>query len=211
MRPIPEHEIRTAAQAVEAGNLVVIPTQRWYMICADATNTTACHRIFDAKHRPRSKSLVLITPSTSHCREMFTVNDDAQRLMDAFWPGDLALRLPWRDEQTAHQHEPVGTPALVTHAPGPLGHLAQSANVPIAATTVNISGDASLDAPGPAITTTEVNDFLNLTGIAVSVILDGGICPAANHLTIVDCSATDARLDRPGLVHERAIAAALAR
>jgi L-threonylcarbamoyladenylate synthase len=142
---------------------------------------------------------------------MFTVNDDAQRLMDASWPGDLALRLPWRDEQTAHQHEPVGTPALVTHAPGPLGHLAQSANVPIAATTVNISGDASLDAPGPAITTTEVNDFLNLTGIAVSVILDGGICPAANHLTIVDCSATDARLDRPGLVHERAIAAALAR
>ncbi|GAB3971077.1 hypothetical protein GCM10029978_045580 [Actinoallomurus acanthiterrae] len=43
----------------------------------------------------------------------------------------------------------------------------------------------------------------------VGVIVDGGVCPAANHMTIVDCFTPEARLVRTGLVHQRAISAAL--
>jgi L-threonylcarbamoyladenylate synthase len=181
------------------------------MICADATNDVACRSIFDAKQRPLTKSLVLVSPSADHCERHFVVHDEARQLMEAFWPGDLALLLPWRDEQTSTLYTAVGAPALVTRSSDALGKLAEAAAVPVAATTVNVSGDAHLDAPGPSITIDEVQDFLKLTEVPVSVVLDGGVCPAADHLTIVDCVTPEARLVRAGLVHERALSAALAR
>lgn len=52
---------------------------------------------------------------------------------------------------------------------------------------------------------------INVPGVTASVIVDGGICPAANHLTIVDCFTPQARLIRTGLVHQRAVSAALGR
>ncbi|MER5737321.1 hypothetical protein ABT117_16795 [Streptomyces sp. NPDC002262] len=39
--------------------------------------------------------------------------------------------------------------------------------------------------------------------------MDGSICPAAHHLTIVDCTSPDTHLVRTGLVHPRAINAAI--
>lgn len=103
----------------------------------------------------------------------------------------------------------MGTPAaLVTQAPGTLGELSTKARVPIAATTVNVSG-AIDEGPGPAITVGEVRQFLTESGIASATVIDGGICPTADHLTIVDCADDAPRIVRHGVVHERAIAAAL--
>jgi L-threonylcarbamoyladenylate synthase len=211
VRPISAEQLNAAARALEAGELVVVPTERWYMICADATNPAACESIFDGKQRPRTKSLVLVTPSLEECAKQFVVHPEAQQLAEAFWPGDLAMLLPWRSADAGAQHPAVGSPALSTNAPGPLGALAAAARTPVAATTVNISGDAAVDAPGPAITVGEVREFLAMSGVKATVILDGGVSPTANHLTIVDCSTPVARLVRAGLVHERAISAVLGR
>ena len=211
MRTVPPNRLLDAVRAIEHGELVVVPTRRWYMICADAANTSACQRIFESKQRPRSKSLVLVTPSPEYCEEHFILHPQAQRLIEAFWPGDLALLLPWRASAEAARYTAVGSPALVTSAPELLGELASLTRTPLAATTANVSGDAAIDVPGPAITVAEVRAFLDLSGVPVSVVIDGGVCPASNHLTIVDCEHPEARLVRAGLVHERAVAAALAR
>ncbi|MFJ2186707.1 L-threonylcarbamoyladenylate synthase [Kitasatospora sp. NPDC087861] len=211
MRPIPPEQLNAAARALEAGELVVVPTERWYMICADATNPAACNSIFDGKQRPRTKSLVLVLPSLAECEKQFVVHPEARQLAEAFWPGDLAMLLPWRSTEADAQHPAVGSPALTTNSSGPLGALAVAAGTPVAATTVNISGDAGVDAPGPAITFGEVQGFLDFSSVKASVILDGGVSPAAHHLTIVDCSTPVARLVRAGLVHERAVSAVLGR
>ncbi|WP_369185149.1 L-threonylcarbamoyladenylate synthase [Streptomyces sp. Y1] len=211
MRPIPAEQLIAAARALEAGELVIVPTERWYMICADATNLAACNSIFDGKQRPRAKSLVLVTPSLEECEKQFVIHPEARQLADAFWPGDLAMLLPWQSVDVGARHPAVGSPALTTYSSGPLGALATAARTPVAATTVNISGNAGVAAPGPAITTREVQRFLDSTGVKATVILDGGVAPAAHHLTIVDCSTPAARLVRTGLVHQRAISAVLGR
>lgn len=81
--------------------------------------------------------------------------------------------------------------------------------MPLAATTANISGDAGPNDPGPAITLDQVHAFLAVSGLEPDFIVDGGVCPAVNHLTIVDCFTSEARLVRTGLVHQRAVSAAL--
>ena len=211
MHVIPTASLDLATEAIHAGQLVIVPTSRWYMICADAANTGACRSIFDGKRRPAGKSLVFTSPSEADYGRLFAFSEDARTLADAFWPGDLALLLPWRDPQQAAAYPAVGAPALVTNPGGTLSALAAAAQLPLAATTANISGNAGPQDRGPAITLAEVEDFLAESGLKVAVAIDGGICPAANHMTIVDCSGAEGSLVRPGLVHQRAIDAALGR
>jgi L-threonylcarbamoyladenylate synthase len=203
-------DLALAIEAVEAGERVVLPTHRWYMICANASDADACGRIFAGKRRPTAKSLLYVLPTRDAAADLFKLTPQAERLASNFWPGDLAMILPWRDAAVGKQHQAVGAPhALVTHAPGLPGELAAKARVPIAATTVNVSGDGSTTERGPAITTAEVQQFVDLTGVDVAYCVDGGICPVANHLTIVDCTTQEAELVRSGVVHDRAIEAAL--
>ncbi|QUI33030.1 Sua5/YciO/YrdC/YwlC family protein [Streptomyces alfalfae] len=211
MRIVYPSELDTAARAIEAGGLVIVPTNRWYMICADASNADAAGSIFEGKRRPTGKSLAYVTPSLTVCEQHFQLGAEARRLAQQFWPGDLALLLPWRDPDDAARHAAVGSPALTTMAPGFLGELAARAKVPVAATTANISGDAGPDDRGPAVTLDEVHTFLAASGLTVSVVVDGGVCPAANHMTIVDCFTPEAKLVRTGLVHQRAVNAVLGR
>lgn len=208
--PVKNSLLREAAEALAAGELVVIPTARWYMVCANAADPVACRRIFRAKRRPSARSLVHVAPSIEACRSLYSLNTAAEKLIEAFWPGDLALMLPWLRPEDSEQHRAVGSPALVTLAPGVLGALAKASTVPIAATSVNVSAAARPGSPLPAITMDEVRGFFTGASEQPAVIIDGGICPAAAHLTIVDCAtAQHPRLVRHGLVHQIALEAAL--
>jgi len=211
MRMISPDDLDLAVQAVAAGELVILPTRRWYMICADARNRGACERVFAGKGRSPSKALAYVLPHAVTADDLFDMTPDARQLAAAFWPGDLAMILRWRDERAGRLHEPVGVPnALVTMDPGVLGELALRSPVPIAATTANVSDPANTDSAGPAITTAEVEQFVSDAGIEVAYCIDGGVCPLAQHLTIVDCTAAEARLVRSGVVHARAVNAVIA-
>ncbi len=99
-RPVPvlgPDAIGYCAQAVDRARQVVVPTRRWYMLCADSGDPGACARIFAVKGRPRERPLALVWPRTADPGERFVVSPAARRLMLALWPGDLALALPWRD------------------------------------------------------------------------------------------------------------------
>lgn len=211
MKLIQPDQLDLAVDAITRGDLVVMPTRRWYMICADARNTDACDRIYRGKGRRRSKPLAYVLADVGLADKLFTLSSYARLLAAAFWPGDLALILPWRDSIVGQQHASVGAPhALVTMDPGPMGELARRSPVPVAATTANLSEVPSPEAPGPAITTAEVRKFAESSGIDIAYCVEGGIAPLAQHLTIVDCTATPAQIVRSGVVHERAIRAAIA-
>ena len=78
-----------------AGHLVVVPTPRWYMVCASASNEAACTSIFAAKSRPPSKSLVLLVPDTSYLEDHFQISGALRKATALLASGHLALRLRW--------------------------------------------------------------------------------------------------------------------
>ncbi|HKO44911.1 MAG TPA: Sua5/YciO/YrdC/YwlC family protein [Pyrinomonadaceae bacterium] len=213
MRILHPTEIDLAARAIEAGELVVVPTKRWYMLCCDAGNADACSRIYQSKRRPKSKSLLLVLPSKSAADQYFQLSNDARVLIASLWPGDLALRLKWTSAELGRSYEAVGPDiALVGYPNDLLGDLAQRTSVLLAATSANISENSNAEA-GPAITVEEVLRFSRDSEIRFSVIVDDGISPQFIHMTIVDCSEVDrpAILIRDGAVHQRALSAALGR
>jgi L-threonylcarbamoyladenylate synthase len=206
-------DLHVAVQVIKSGGIAVVPTQRWYMICCDASNIDACTRIYRAKCRPEDKSLLLVVPSKDDLYKHFNIYKDTEILIESLCPGDLALLLKWSNSEMGSKYRSVGSEiALVSYLSGVIGSLAKQTSMLIAATSVNIS-KLPTESKGPAITIEEVLTFIEDTKIDVEVIIDGGICPQFNHTTVIDCSEhnSSAKIIREGAVHRRAIEAVLRR
>src|SRR5262249_59212542 len=86
--------IGRAAEIIRNGGLVAFPTETVYGLGADALNSRAVVRIFEAKGRPSDNPLIVHVAG----REMLDrfvekMPEEADRLMAEFWPGPLTLVL----------------------------------------------------------------------------------------------------------------------
>lgn len=201
-------QLPDAVRLLAAGRVVAVPSPRWYMLCARAADPAATRAVFRAKQRPTAKPLLLLLDTPATAETLFNLSGDARLLAGSLWPGDLALRLPWKPG--AEPIAAVGSPALVGCPDGILGQLVALAGEPLAAAVCSISTPAAGDADHPALTAGQVAAFQRTTGAGIAAVVDGGICPHGRHMTIVDCPAgAAARLEREGTVHARAVEAAL--
>ena len=187
--------------ALQAGELVVYPTETFYAIGADAFSSIALRRLFQVKRREPGRPVGLIAADSamafSVARE---VPIDARRLADAFWPGPLTLVLPARDDIAPELVGPDGVGVRVS--PNPVAR-ALSAGIrrPITATSANLSGEA------PASTLEQARAGL---GEKVKVYLEGGKLTASAPSTVVAVNENGWKMVRLGAISERQIAMALA-
>ncbi|GAA5520470.1 threonylcarbamoyl-AMP synthase [Aliifodinibius salicampi] len=79
-------------QLIKKGELIAFPTETVYGLGADAWNPSAVQKVFTQKGRPSDNPLIVHVASTSMVHE-FTddVSEDAQKLIQKFWPGPLTL------------------------------------------------------------------------------------------------------------------------
>ncbi|MDH6108198.1 L-threonylcarbamoyladenylate synthase [Kitasatospora sp. MAP12-15] len=209
MRVLAEAEALQTVAALDAGKIVVLPTRRWYMLCADSTNAEACRMLFEGKGRPATKPLALVMASDAAVAARFSFSGQARRLAEGLWPGDLALLLPWLTPESAQDRGWLGTrTAMVTRDPGPLGEVAAWTRNPPAVTVVSRSDGRDAVERQPALSPVEVRRFVERTAMPVEILVDGGVCPLGRGLTVVDCSSAP-RLVREGAVHARAVSQAL--
>ncbi|HZC45584.1 MAG TPA: L-threonylcarbamoyladenylate synthase [Candidatus Acidoferrum sp.] len=186
--------------ALQAGELVVYPTETFYAIGADAFSSSALQRLFAVKRREPERPVGLIAADTamafSVARE---ISLDARRLADAFWPGPLTIVLPARDEVARELTGPDGVGVRVS--PNPIAR-ALSAGIgrPITATSANLSGVA------PASTLHQARAGL---GEKVKVYLEGGKLTASAPSTVVAVTVSGWRMVRLGAISENQIAVAL--
>jgi L-threonylcarbamoyladenylate synthase len=199
--------VSECAAALDAGGIVVLPTRRWYMLCADSTNGDACQRIFERKGRSATKPLALVMPSDAAVAARFSMSAAARCLAEGLWPGDLALWLRWREPESAHGRWWLGAEtAMVTRDPWLMGELATRTRNPPATSVISVCHGKNEDERRPALSPAEVRRFIERTATPVDVIVDGGVCPIGRGLTVVDCAAGDTpRLVREGAVHPRAL------
>jgi tRNA threonylcarbamoyl adenosine modification protein (Sua5/YciO/YrdC/YwlC family) len=84
--------IRTAADSIEAGELVVLPTDTLYGLGAGAFDEVAVADLLRAKGRGRDMPVPVLVGSWTTIDGLVTVVDSRTRsLIEAFWPGGLTL------------------------------------------------------------------------------------------------------------------------
>jgi L-threonylcarbamoyladenylate synthase len=182
--------IETAVSILKKGGLVAFPTETVYGLGADAENAEAVKAIFRVKGRPEQHPLIVHLGDAGELRSWTSsLPDTALLLAQTFWPGPLTLILKRSsrvlDEVTGGQ-DTVGIRV-------PAHDLAltflRAFGGGVAAPSANRFGRVS-----PTCADHVRRDL----GKDVDYILDGGPCGVGIESTILDVSAGDPVILRPG-------------
>ncbi|MDD1611796.1 MAG: threonylcarbamoyl-AMP synthase [Methylococcaceae bacterium] len=186
-----------AADLLRQGRLVAFPTETVYGLGADASNAKAVGRIFAAKGRPADHPLIVhIADADCLIDWADSVPDTAWLLAKHFWPGPLAIIL----KKKPHVPDAVtgGQPTVGLRVPA---H-------PVALSLLRKFG-GGIAAPSAnrfcRISPTTAQHVEEELGDSVDLILDGGPCEVGVESTIIDLSAAQPRLLRPGRITRQQI------
>ena len=90
-----EASVNKAAELLQAGEIVAIPTETVYGIAASAFNGAAVKKIFEAKGRPQDNPLIVHIDRMEMLEGLVAcVPEGAKALAQAFWPGPLTIIMP---------------------------------------------------------------------------------------------------------------------
>lgn len=184
--------IDRAAAVIRAGGLVSFPTETVYGLGANALDTEAVARIFEAKGRPSGNPLIVHVTGVGQARDLAELWPDvADALANAFWPGPLTLVV--KKKPTVPDIVTAGgqTVALRSPAHPVAAALIEAAGVPIAAPSANRSTRIS--------PTTAQHVLKGLSG-QIHIVLDGGPTSGGIESTVLDVTREPAALLRLGLV-----------
>lgn len=179
-----------AAELIQKGELVAIPTETVYGLGANGLDEEAVAKIFLAKGRPQDNPLILHICGAEQM-ELFChhIPQSAYDLAQAFWPGPLTIVLPARDVVPRRTTGGLDTVAVRCPDNAVTREIIRLSGVPIAAPSANISGKPS---------TTTAEHVLHDHDGKIAAIVDGGPCRVGVESTIVDLTEERPRLLRPG-------------
>lgn len=197
-----EAALARCLEALEAGALVVLPTDTVYGLAARADLEEAVAAAFAVKGRNTAKSLVVMVGSAEVAERLASPEDRASlRRLFSLWPGPLtvvvkAAGIPWK------RFLAPGTETLGVRVPDhPFMLRLLSASGPLAVTSANLSGKSaprSFDEIDPLLLD------------RVELALDAGRCGSGVPSTVVKLEGSNFRLLRQGEVGEERIAALMA-
>ena len=178
--------IDRAAAVIRGGGLVVFPTETVYGLGGNGLDAAAAQKIYAAKGRPSDNPLIIHVAKPADAYD-YVVTDEItaslyEDLARAFMPGPLTVILPKRD--CVPYSTTGGLDSVAVRCPShPVAHaLMETAGVPVAAPSANLSGK-----PSP---TCAAHVAADLSG-RVEIIIDGGDCDIGLESTIV-------KIDRDG-------------
>jgi tRNA threonylcarbamoyl adenosine modification protein (Sua5/YciO/YrdC/YwlC family) len=112
----PDERVRGIAAAVEAvqrGDLIVLPTDTAYGIGADAFKSWAVTSMVNAKGRDRTTpSPVLVGSRNTLDGLVYSLSSDARDLVEAFWPGALTIVVEYASSLQWDLGDTFGTVAV---------------------------------------------------------------------------------------------------
>ena len=182
--------IQNAAQAIQAGQLVVFPTETVYGVGADAFNPIAVHKIFEAKNRPTTDPLIVHIGQIAQLTEVVQeIPDAAWHLIDRLWPGPLTLILKRHPNVPASVSAGLNTVAVRMPRHRVALALLEQAGTGIAAPSANLF-------TRPSATTVE-HVLQDLDG-RVTMILDAGRPTIGLESTVLDLTMAVPTILRPG-------------
>jgi len=183
--------IAAAVEAVQRGDLVVLPTDTVYGIGADAFKSWAVTALLNAKGRGRDMPPPVLVGSRHTVDGLvYDLPQAGRDLMAAFWPGALTIVVEHAASLQWDLGDTDGTVGLrMPLHPVALEVLRETG--PMAVSSANKSGQ-------PAATTAE--EARRQLEYSVSVYLEAGPCPDPVASTIVDVTGDRPRLLRAGAI-----------
>jgi L-threonylcarbamoyladenylate synthase len=194
-----------AATKLLTGGLVAFPTETVYGLGADANNEIAVARVYSVKGRPADHPLIVHIATMDGLGDWSDdVPEYAISLARDFWPGPMTLvvkRSALAADFVTGGQDTVGV--RVPNHPIALGLLEafeRKGGKGVAAPSANRFGNVS------PTTAQAVSDELGYYLSDGDQILDGGPCDVGVESTIIDCTANEPKILRPGAITAQMVA-----
>ena len=180
-----------AVSLIKNGELVVFPTETVYGLGANAYNSAAVKKIFEAKGRPQDNPLIVHISRVEEVREIARdIPDVFYTLAERFMPGALTVVLP-RSERIPDIVTAGGDTVAVRMPDNAFARELIARSFPLAAPSANRSKHVS--------PTSAKHVYDDLKG-KVPLILDGGECGVGIESTVLDLTSGSPVILRPGAV-----------
>lgn len=180
-----------AVSLIKNGELVVFPTETVYGLGANAYNSAAVKKIFEAKGRPQDNPLIVHISRVEEVMEIARdIPDVFFTLAERFMPGALTVVLP-RSERIPDIVTAGGDTVAVRMPDNAFARELIASSFPLAAPSANRSKHVS--------PTSAKHVYDDLKG-KVPLILDGGECGVGIESTVLDLTSGSPVILRPGAV-----------
>ena len=91
-------QIKKQAEILKAGKTVIFPTETVYGLGANALDEDAVSKIYEAKGRPSDNPLIVHIGNKKQIYNLVCdVPEQAEIVMDKFWPGPITIILKKKD------------------------------------------------------------------------------------------------------------------
>lgn len=195
-KPSPE-AIERAANEIQRGRIVGVPTDARYVLVADPFNLHAAGRVFAAKGRDSVRSLPLAISDILMAEDLGKeLTSRFYILARHFWPGPLTIIVPAAAKVPLKVTGNTGRLAIRHANSVTLNAVIEKVGHAVIATSANISGSPTLPSG--------IELFALMDG-RVDLVLDGGLCPGEGPTT-VDITEPYWRVIKEGAISERDIA-----
>lgn len=185
-------DIEELSELLKSGEVVGIPTETVYGLAANALDTVAVRRIFEAKGRPQDNPLILHIGNMDMLYDIAeTVYPLALVLSEHFWPGPLTMIFPKKAHIPSETCGGLDTAAVRMPRNSFTLKLINECGFPLAAPSANISG-----LPSP---TKAEHVYGDMNG-RIPVVVDGGSCDYGVESTVISFDNGKIRILRPGAV-----------
>ena len=174
---ITESDFEQIVSVLNAGNVVVFPTDTAYGLAADPFSATAIARLFAIKGRPETKPILLLIDSLEGVESVAITNTIFFDVARRFWPGPLTMILPALPHLSRSLTAGTGTIGVRWPDAGFATRLVREFGKPVTATSANRSGMPA------CVTADEVRAQLD---DSVPILIDGGELPSRGGSTLLD-------------------------
>lgn len=182
--------IQRAMDVLNRGGVVAFPTETFYALGAMYDKEEALERLYELKRRPFEKAIPVMIGSAEQVSLIATdVPEEANRLMEKYWPGPLTIVL--KAGEGLSRYLTAGTDKVAVRIPGEsfaLG-LVRKADFPVTATSANPSGVPPAE---------DAQAVLKYFGETLDLIIDGGQTPGGAPSTIIEIVKAEVKLLRKG-------------
>lgn len=93
MKRYKEEETEALASLLKQGEVLAVPTDTVYGLCARIGDSNAKEKLIEIKHRPKNKAFPIMCQDVESVSEVAVVTPMAYKIMHAFMPGPLTVIL----------------------------------------------------------------------------------------------------------------------
>ena len=186
--------INTTVKSIKEGKIVVFPTDTVYGIGCDPYNKEAVEKVYRIKNRKQGKLFPVLGFSKNELEKIANFNQKANKIAEKFWPGQLTLILPLKDEKLKTSMNLENKVAVRVPNNSCALAILEQCNL-IIGTSANVSGMESFVDPDEC--EKNISDY--------DVFVDSGKISSKGESTVIEISEDEVVVHRKGSISKEEI------